>query len=190
MSIMVYRYLQTNCPSFYIQVKLPTRRTSSSSMTWSCLSVQRLKPLARKFMEQKELISVIWQRNKWPNMNSQALETCQVSHSIHSALSACLFCDVRITCCIEAHAFSCCLHTSLLVCIAKTQYSFSCDPKAKGVPTGFRILVREIRSCVGAGFLYPICKFRVMFSTFCIILYFISREKVPLTLSFHLIFRW
>jgi len=45
----------------------------------------------------------------------------------------------------------------LPICIAKTQYSFSCDPSAKGVPTGFRITVREIRSCVGAGFLYPIC---------------------------------
>jgi len=46
---------------------------------------------------------------------------------------------------------------NLPICIAKTQYSFSCDPAAKGVPTGFRIMVREIRSCVGAGFLYPIC---------------------------------
>jgi formyltetrahydrofolate synthetase len=46
---------------------------------------------------------------------------------------------------------------SLPICIAKTQYSFSCDPKAKGAPTGHRVPVREIRSCVGAGFLYPIC---------------------------------
>lgn len=46
---------------------------------------------------------------------------------------------------------------SLPICIAKTQYSFSCDAAAKGVPVGFRITVREIRSCVGAGFLYPIC---------------------------------
>lgn len=45
----------------------------------------------------------------------------------------------------------------LPICIAKTQYSFSCDPAAKGVPTGHRITVREIRSCVGAGFVYPIC---------------------------------
>lgn len=45
----------------------------------------------------------------------------------------------------------------LPICIAKTQYSFSCDPSAKGVPSGFRITVREIRSCAGAGFLYPIC---------------------------------
>ena len=44
----------------------------------------------------------------------------------------------------------------LPICIAKTQYSFSCDASAKGVPTGFRIPVREIISCVGAGFLYPI----------------------------------
>ena len=45
----------------------------------------------------------------------------------------------------------------LPICMAKTQYSLSCDPTAKGVPTGFRIKVREIRSCAGAGFLYPIC---------------------------------
>lgn len=43
------------------------------------------------------------------------------------------------------------------ICIAKTQYSFSCDANAKGAPTGFRVPVREIRSCAGAGFLYPIC---------------------------------
>lgn len=43
------------------------------------------------------------------------------------------------------------------ICIAKTQYSFSCDASAKGAPTGFRVPVREIRSCAGAGFLYPIC---------------------------------
>mmetsp|Transcript_16680 Transcript_16680/g.23509 ORF Transcript_16680/g.23509 Transcript_16680/m.23509 type:complete len:656 (+) Transcript_16680:142-2109(+) len=47
--------------------------------------------------------------------------------------------------------------SNLPICIAKTQYSFSCDAAAKGVPTGFRITVREIRSCAGAGFLYPIC---------------------------------
>lgn len=47
--------------------------------------------------------------------------------------------------------------SNLPICIAKTQYSFSCDPAAKGVPTGFNITVREIRSCAGAGFLYPIC---------------------------------
>ncbi len=42
---------------------------------------------------------------------------------------------------------------NLPICIAKTQYSFSCDASAKGVPTGFRITVREIRGCAGAGFL-------------------------------------
>jgi formyltetrahydrofolate synthetase len=41
--------------------------------------------------------------------------------------------------------------------MAKTQYSLSCDPAAKGVPTGFRVHVREVRSCAGAQFLYPIC---------------------------------
>ena len=100
----------TNKSLLFLQVKLPTQRTSSSSMTWSCLSVQRLKPSARRFMGLKELTSLSWQRNKWPNMNFQALETCQVSHSIPSDLSACLFCDICLTCSIEAHAFSCSLH--------------------------------------------------------------------------------
>jgi formyltetrahydrofolate synthetase len=40
----------------------------------------------------------------------------------------------------------------LPICMAKTQYSFSCDPEAKGAPTGFVVPVREIRSCVGGTF--------------------------------------
>jgi formyltetrahydrofolate synthetase len=43
------------------------------------------------------------------------------------------------------------------ICMAKTQYSFSCDPKAKGAPTGFTVPIREVRVCAGAGFVYPIC---------------------------------
>lgn len=43
------------------------------------------------------------------------------------------------------------------ICIAKTQYSLSTDAAAKGVPTGFTIKVRDIRVCVGAGYIYPIC---------------------------------
>jgi len=46
---------------------------------------------------------------------------------------------------------------NLPICMAKTQYSFSTDPAKKGAPTGHRVLVREIRACIGAGFLYPIC---------------------------------
>ena len=42
------------------------------------------------------------------------------------------------------------------VCMAKTQYSFSHDPKLKGVPTGFTIPIRAVRLSAGAGFLYPI----------------------------------
>ncbi len=41
---------------------------------------------------------------------------------------------------------------SLPVCIAKTQYSFSADPKALGAPEGFDLNVREIRWSAGAGF--------------------------------------
>lgn len=38
------------------------------------------------------------------------------------------------------------------VCIAKTQYSLSDDPKALGRPQGFTLHVREVRLCAGAGF--------------------------------------
>lgn len=40
----------------------------------------------------------------------------------------------------------------LPVCIAKTQYSFSDDPKLLGAPTGFAITVRELSVRAGAGF--------------------------------------
>ncbi|MEZ5928976.1 MAG: formate--tetrahydrofolate ligase [Parvularculaceae bacterium] len=43
------------------------------------------------------------------------------------------------------------------VCIAKTQYSFSTDPKLKGAPTGHEIPIREIRLSAGAEFLVVIC---------------------------------
>lgn len=41
----------------------------------------------------------------------------------------------------------------LPICMAKTQYSFSADPAAKGAPTGFTIPVRELRPSAGAGFI-------------------------------------
>ncbi|MGH3517636.1 MAG: formate--tetrahydrofolate ligase [Haloechinothrix sp.] len=46
---------------------------------------------------------------------------------------------------------------SLPVCIAKTHLSLSADPARKGVPTGWRLPVREVRASIGAGFIYPIC---------------------------------
>jgi formate--tetrahydrofolate ligase len=45
----------------------------------------------------------------------------------------------------------------LPVCIAKTQYSFSTNPDAKGAPTGFTIPVREVRLAAGAEFVVAIC---------------------------------
>lgn len=44
----------------------------------------------------------------------------------------------------------------LPICMAKTHLSLSHDPNLKGVPTGFRIPVRDVRASVGAGFLYPL----------------------------------
>jgi len=40
----------------------------------------------------------------------------------------------------------------LPVCIAKTQYSFSDDPKKLGAPEGFSLTVRQVRLSAGAGF--------------------------------------
>ncbi len=45
----------------------------------------------------------------------------------------------------------------LPVCIAKTQYSFSVDPKLKGAPTGHEIPIREVRLSSGAEFVVVIC---------------------------------
>ncbi len=42
------------------------------------------------------------------------------------------------------------------VCIAKTQYSFSDDPKLLGAPSGWRLTVREVRPSAGAGFVVAI----------------------------------
>ena len=44
----------------------------------------------------------------------------------------------------------------LPICMAKTQYSLSHDPKLRNVPEGFVVPVRDIRASVGAGFLYPL----------------------------------
>ncbi len=44
----------------------------------------------------------------------------------------------------------------LPVCMAKTQYSFSDDPRRVGAPDGFRVTVRDVRLSAGAGFLYAL----------------------------------
>jgi formate--tetrahydrofolate ligase len=46
---------------------------------------------------------------------------------------------------------------ALPVCMAKTQYSFSGDPLAKGAPEGFTLQVREARLSAGAGFVVALC---------------------------------
>jgi formate--tetrahydrofolate ligase len=40
----------------------------------------------------------------------------------------------------------------LPVCVAKTQYSFSDDPKKLGAPQGFTVTVRGVKVSAGAGF--------------------------------------
>jgi len=43
------------------------------------------------------------------------------------------------------------------VCVAKTQYSFSTDPKLRGAPNGHVVNIREVRLAAGAEFIVMIC---------------------------------
>ena len=43
------------------------------------------------------------------------------------------------------------------VCIAKTQYSFSVDPKLKGAPSDHVLPIREVRLSSGAEFVVVVC---------------------------------
>jgi len=43
------------------------------------------------------------------------------------------------------------------VCVAKTQYSFSTDPKLRAAPSGHTVNVREVRLAAGAEFVVMIC---------------------------------
>ncbi|CUM62906.1 uncharacterized protein PRCAT00000465001 [Priceomyces carsonii] len=45
---------------------------------------------------------------------------------------------------------------NLPICIAKTQYSLSHDASLKGVPTGFKFPIRDVRASIGAGYLYAL----------------------------------
>ena len=43
------------------------------------------------------------------------------------------------------------------VCVAKTQYSFSTDPKLRGAPSGHALNIREVRLAAGAEFVVMVC---------------------------------
>ena len=47
-------------------------------------------------------------------------------------------------------------HKSLPICMAKTQSSFSDNPRLLGRPEGFSITVREVKLSAGAGFIVPL----------------------------------
>jgi formate--tetrahydrofolate ligase len=48
-------------------------------------------------------------------------------------------------------------HGTLPVCMAKTQYSFSSDPKLLGAPKHFDLTVRDVRLAAGAEFVIVYC---------------------------------
>ena len=45
----------------------------------------------------------------------------------------------------------------LPVCMAKTQYSFSSDPKLLGAPSNFDLTIRDVRLAAGAEFVIVYC---------------------------------
>jgi formyltetrahydrofolate synthetase len=47
-------------------------------------------------------------------------------------------------------------YDKLPICMAKTHLSLSHDAALKGVPTGFRVPIRDVSASIGAGFLYPL----------------------------------
>jgi len=47
-------------------------------------------------------------------------------------------------------------YAGLPICMAKTHLSLSHDQELKGVPTGYRFPIRDVRLSAGAGFLYPL----------------------------------
>ncbi len=58
---------------------------------------------------------------------------------------------------VDLAAFAAAGHGALPICIAKTQVSFSADPKLLGAPSGHVLPVREVRLAAGAGFIVAIC---------------------------------
>ena len=48
-------------------------------------------------------------------------------------------------------------YSHLPICVAKTQYSFTDDPKRLGAPVNFEMTVNEVRLAAGAGFVVMIC---------------------------------
>lgn len=44
-------------------------------------------------------------------------------------------------------------YSSLPICVAKTQYSFSDDPTKLGAPTGFTVNIKNVKLSLGAGFI-------------------------------------
>lgn len=52
---------------------------------------------------------------------------------------------------LESHGFG-----GFFICMAKTQYSLSDNPKLLGRPEGFRLTIRDVRVRAGSGFIVPL----------------------------------
>jgi formate--tetrahydrofolate ligase len=77
----------------------------------------------------------------------------KIATEVYGAAGIAAAADVRA----QIHQLQDAGYGHLPVCVAKTQYSFSTDPKALGAPSGHTVTVREVRLAAGAEFVVMIC---------------------------------
>ncbi len=88
----------------------------------------------------------------YADATSLAAKISTVAHEIYHAKEVAFAPGVEATLKgYEAQGFG-----ALPVCIAKTQYSFTADPAARGAPSGHVLPVREVRLSAGAGFVVAV----------------------------------
>ena len=76
-----------------------------------------------------------------------------IARTIYGATD--IICEKKVL--TQLAAFEADGYGKLPVCMAKTQYSFSTDPGAKGAPKNHMVPIREVRLSAGAGFVVAIC---------------------------------
>jgi formate--tetrahydrofolate ligase len=92
-------------------------------------------------------------RPLYPNALPLAAKIEAVATRIYGAVAV----DMSHTALMKLAGYEQAGYGALPVCMAKTQYSFSADPKALGAPSGHVLPVRDVRLSAGAGFVVALC---------------------------------
>ena len=77
----------------------------------------------------------------------------KIAQQVYGAADISAPADVRA----QLHAWQDAGYGHYPVCVAKTQYSFSTDPKLRGAPSGHVLNVRDVRLAAGAEFIVAVC---------------------------------